>query len=124
MIKNFIKTAWRSIFSNKFYSAINILGLTAGLVVGIFLLLWIKDELSFDRFHKNQGSIYKIGIEGGTGISKRIFGSIIAPVGSFAKREIPEVQDAVRILRIGDAAIKYKDKRFREKNFAFVDPSY
>lgn len=124
MIKNFIKTAWRSIFSNKFYSAINILGLTAGLVVGIFLLLWIKDELSFDRFHKNQGSIYKIGIEGGTGISKRIFGSIIAPVGSFAKREIPEVQDAVRIFRIGDAAIKYKDKRFREKNFAFVDPSY
>ncbi|MGE8290031.1 MAG: ABC transporter permease [Sphingobacterium sp.] len=124
MIKNFIKTAWRSIFSNKFYSAINILGLTAGLVVGIFLLLWIKDELSFDRFHKNQGSIYKIGIEGGTGISKRIFGSIIAPVGSFAKREIPEVRDAVRILRIGDAAIKYKDKRFREKNFAFVDPSY
>ncbi len=124
MIKNFIKTAWRNIFSNKFYSAINILGLTAGLVVGIFLLLWIKDELSFDRFHKNQGSIYKIGIEGGTGISKRIFGSIIAPVGSFAKREIPEVKDAVRIFRIGDAAIKYKDKRFREKNFAFVDPSY
>lgn len=124
MIKNFIKTAWRSIFSNKFYSAINILGLTAGLVVGIFLLLWIKDELSFDRFHKNQGSIYKIGIEGGTGISKRIFGSIIAPVGSFAKKEIPEVQDAVRIFRIGDATIKYKDKRFTEKNFAFVDPSY
>lgn len=124
MIKNFIKTAWRSIFSNKFYSVINILGLTAGLVVGIFLLLWIQDELSYDRFHKHQQSIYKIGIEGGTGISKRIFGSIIAPVGSFAKKEIPEVQDAVRILRIGDAAIKYKDKRFREKNFAFVDPSY
>lgn len=124
MIKNFIKTAWRSIFSNKFYSAINILGLTAGLVVGIFLLLWIQDELSFDRFHKQQRSIYKIGIEGGTGISKRIFGSIIAPVGSFAKKEIPEVQDAVRIFKIGDAALKYKEKRFNEKNFAFVDPSY
>jgi len=124
MIKNFIKTAWRSIFSNKFYSAINILGLTAGMVVGIFLLLWIQDELSFDRFHKNQHSIYKIGIEGGTGISKRIFGSIIAPVGSFAKKEIPEVQDAVRIFKIGDAALKYKEKRFNEKNFAFVDPSY
>lgn len=124
MIKNFIKTAWRSIFSNKFYSAINILGLTAGLVVGIFLLLWIQDELSYDRFHKHQRSIYKIGIEGGTGISKRIFGSIIAPVGSSAKKEIPEVQDAVRIFKIGDAALKYKEKRFNEKNLAFVDPSY
>jgi len=124
MLKNFIKTAWRSIFSNKFYSAINILGLAAGLVVGIFLLLWIQDELSYDRFHKHQGSIYKIGIEGGTGISKRIFESIIAPVGSFAKKEIPEVQDAVRIFKIGDAAFKYKDKRFKEKDLAFVDPSY
>jgi len=124
MIKNFIKTAWRSIFSNKFYSAINILGLTAGLVVGIFLLLWIQDELSYDRFHKHQRSIYKIGIEGGTGISKRIFGSIIAPVGSSAKKDIPEVQDAVRIFKIGDAALKYKEKRFNEKNLAFVDPSY
>lgn len=124
MIKNFIKTAWRSIFSNKFYSAINILGLTAGLVVGIFLLLWIQDELSYDRFHKHQRSIYKIGIEGGTGISKRIFGSIIAPVGSSAKKEVPEVQDAVRIFKIGDAALKYKEKRFNEKNLAFVDPSY
>ncbi|WP_286857130.1 MULTISPECIES: ABC transporter permease [Sphingobacterium] len=124
MIKNFIKTAWRSIFSNKFYSAINILGLTAGLVVGIFLMLWIQDELSYDRFHKHHRSIYKIGIEGGTGISKRIFGSIIAPVGSSAKKEIPEVQDAVRIFKIGDAALKYKEKRFNEKNLAFVDPSY
>ncbi|MEZ0450131.1 ABC transporter permease [Sphingobacterium thalpophilum] len=124
MVRNFIKTAWRSIFSNMFYSAINILGLTSGLVVGIFLLLWIQDELSFDRFHSQHRNIYRIGIEGGTGISKRIFKAIIAPVGSLAKKEIPEVDDAVRIFRIGDAAIKYKDKRFNEKDFAFVDTSY
>ncbi|KKX50903.1 hypothetical protein [Sphingobacterium sp. IITKGP-BTPF85] len=71
MIKNYIKIAWRSIFANKFYTGINILGLSAGLVVGIFLLLWIQDELSFDRFHKNERKIYKIGIEGGTGITKK-----------------------------------------------------
>jgi hypothetical protein len=40
------------------------------------------------------------------------------------KKEVPEVQDAVRIFKIGDAALKYKEKRFNEKNFAFVDPSY
>ncbi|MDH5827915.1 ABC transporter permease [Sphingobacterium faecium] len=124
MIKNYIKIAWRSIFSNKFYTAINILGLSAGLVVGIFLMLWIQDELSFDRFHKNERVIYKIGIEGGTGISKKIFENIIAPVGTVAKKEIPEVKDAVRIFKIGDAPIKYKEKRFIEKSFAFVDPSY
>lgn len=124
MIKNYIKIAWRSIFSNKFYTAINILGLSAGLIVGIFLLLWIQDELSFDRFHENERRIYKIGIEGGTGITKKIFENIIAPVGTFAKKEIPEVKDAVRILKIGDGPIKYKEKIFIEKSFAFVDPSY
>ncbi|MCD2421341.1 ABC transporter permease [Niabella pedocola] len=124
MLKNYFKTAWRNISGNKFYAAINIGGLTIGLVVGIFLLLWVRDELSFDRFHKNEKNIYRIGIEGGTGISKQIFTNIIAPVAFFAKKEIPEVLDGVRIMNIGDAPFKYQDKVFIENNFAFTDPSY
>lgn len=124
MIKNYLKTAWRNILNNKFYAAINVAGLTVGLVVGLFMLLWVQDELSFDKFNKNATSIYKVGIVGGTGISKQIFNHIIAPVAPFAKSEIPEVKDAVRIMPLGDAPFKYKDKVFYETNFAFVDPSY
>jgi putative ABC transport system permease protein len=124
MIKNYLKTAWRNILNNKFYAAINVTGLTVGLVVGLFMLLWVQDELSFDKFNKNATSIYKVGIVGGTGISKQIFNHIIAPVATFAKSEIPEVKDAVRIMNIGDAPFKYKDKVFYEPNFAFTDPSY
>jgi len=124
MIKNYLKTAWRNILHNKFYAAINVAGLTVGLVVGLFMLLWVQDELSFDKFNKNATSIYKVGIVGGTGISKQIFNNIIAPVAPFAKSEIPEVKDAVRIMPLGDAPFKYKDKVFYETNFAFVDPSY
>jgi putative ABC transport system permease protein len=124
MIKNYLKTAWRNILSNKFYAAINVAGLTVGLVIGLFMLLWVQDELSYDKFNANAKSIYKVGIVGGTGISKQIFNHIIAPVATFAKSEIPAVKDAVRIMNIGDAPFKYKDKVFYESNFAFTDPSY
>lgn len=124
MIKNYIKTAWRNILQNKFYATINVAGLTVGLVVGLFMLLWVQDELSYDKFNTKAKNIYKVGIVGGTGISKQIFSSIIAPVATYAKSEIPEVKDAVRIMGIGDAPFKYKDKVFYESDFAFTDPSY
>jgi putative ABC transport system permease protein len=80
MIKNYIKTAWRNILQNKFYAIINVAGLTVGLVVGLFMLLWVQDELSFDKANSNAKNIYKVGIVGGTGISKQIFNNIIGPV--------------------------------------------
>ncbi|OOQ61842.1 ABC transporter permease [Mucilaginibacter pedocola] len=124
MIKNYLKTAWRNILGNKFYASINVAGLTVGLVVGLFMLLWVQDELSYDRFNTKADKIYKIGIVGGTGISKQIFNNIIAPVATYAKAEIPDVQDAVRVMNIGSAPFRYKDKVFYEDNFAFTDPSY
>ncbi len=124
MIGNYFKTAWRGIMNNKFYAAINVWGITLGMVVGIYLLLWVQDELSFDRFHTNAKNIHKIGIEGGTGISRQIFTNVIPAIATFAKNEIPEVTETVRILKIGDAPFKYKDRVFIEANFAFTDPAY
>ncbi|QEM10147.1 ABC transporter permease [Mucilaginibacter rubeus] len=124
MIRNYLKTAWRNIVSNKFYTAINVIGLTFGLVVGLFMLLWVQDELSFDRFNKQSENLYRISIVGGTDVSKQIFTEIIAPVTTFAKNEIPEVKDGARIMNIGSASFRYKDKIFEEPGVAFADPSY
>ncbi|MGZ3752763.1 MAG: ABC transporter permease [Mucilaginibacter sp.] len=124
MIRNYIKTAWRNLVSNKFYSVINVAGLTVGLVIGLFILLWVQDELSFDSFNKQAPQIYKIGIIGGTGPTKQIFSQIIAPVAPFSKNELPEVKDAVRIKRIGNTPFRYKEKKFTEENVAFTDPSF
>jgi ABC-type antimicrobial peptide transport system permease subunit len=60
MFKNYFKTAWRSLWNNKFYSAINILGLSIGLTTAILLLLWIKDEKSFDKFNTDYNRIYNL----------------------------------------------------------------
>jgi len=124
MLKNYVKTAWRNLFRNKFYSFINIAGLTAGLAIGILILLWVQDELSFDGFHKNAGNIYRVELFGGTGASKQIWESTVAPMGPLAKQELTEVQDQVRITPNWFFSLyKYKEKVFGEQNVAFADPS-
>jgi putative ABC transport system permease protein len=60
MIKNYFKIAWRNLLKNKVYSFINIAGLSIGLACAILILLYVKDEVSFDRFHKNVNHIYRI----------------------------------------------------------------
>src|SRR5882757_3793473 len=60
MIKNYLKIAWRNLFRNKTSSFINISGLAVGMAVAILIGLWIFDELSFNRYHKNYDRIVKV----------------------------------------------------------------
>jgi putative ABC transport system permease protein len=125
MFKNYFKTAWRNLLKNKFYSLINIAGLTAGLAIGILILLWVQDELSFDGFHKNAGNIYRLEIAGGTGKSRQIFTVGVAPIGPLAKQQLPEVTDQVRLTRNGFYSLyKYQDKVFGDEIAVFADPSF
>src|SRR5688572_15340782 len=60
MFKSYFKTAFRNLERNKVYSFINIFGLSIGLACAILIMLYVKDEISFDRFHKNVTHIYRI----------------------------------------------------------------
>lgn len=60
MIKNYLKIAFRNLVKNKVYSAINILGLSVGMAVALLIGLWINDELSANKHHKNYGTLYKV----------------------------------------------------------------
>ncbi|HVS94649.1 MAG TPA: ABC transporter permease [Mucilaginibacter sp.] len=60
MIKNYLKVAFRNLFRNKFFSAINILGLALGMACSILILLWVQNELSVDGFHENGANIYSV----------------------------------------------------------------
>ena len=60
MIKNYFKIAWRNLIRNKGFSITNILGLTIGMTCTIFIFLWVKDEISFDKFHKEHDNIYQV----------------------------------------------------------------
>src|ERR1700712_2158143 len=113
MLKSYIKTAWRNLLKNKFYSLINIAGLTAGLAIGILILLWVQDELSFDNFHSKAPNIYKLELFGGTGASRQIWHEDVAPIGPLAKQQLPEVKEQVRFtFNYFYSQYKYKDKVF------------
>src|ERR1700733_12889880 len=86
MFRNYCKTAWRNLLNNKFYSLINVTGLAVGLAVGILILLWVQDELSFDGFHRNANNLYRVELFGGTGASKQIWQYTVAPLGPLAKK--------------------------------------
>ena len=124
MIRNYVKIAWRNLVKSRFYSLINITGLTAGLAVGLLILLWVQDERSFDRFHRQSANIYRLQNRVGTGSSQQIWTTTVAPIANFAKREVPEVKEAVRLAYNGAYTLfKYKDKTFNEENTSFTDPS-
>lgn len=124
MFKNYIKTAWRNLARNKFYSVINIAGLTVGLAIGILILFWVQDEFSFDSFHQNASNIYRMELFGGTGASKQIWEVTVAPMGPLAKQELPTVQNQVRVSNNWLFSLyKYQDKVFSEQAVGFADPA-
>ena len=60
MFKNYLKIALRNIVRHKLYSTINIAGLAVGMARCILILLWVQDELSYDKFHENADYIYRV----------------------------------------------------------------
>lgn len=60
MIRSYFKIAWRNLFRNKGFSFTNILGLSIGITCTMLILLWVQDELTFDKFQKNYDNIYQV----------------------------------------------------------------
>jgi putative ABC transport system permease protein len=95
MFKNYFKTAWRTLWKNKFYSAINISGLAVGLAAGIMLLMWVENELSYDKFNKDYQHIYRLSSTLKSNGENMTWTGVPGPLAVFAK-SIPQVQSIVR----------------------------
>lgn len=125
MTKGYLKAAWRNLVKNKFYTAITISGLTIGLTVGILVFIWVQNELSYDSFHHNAPNIYKVLSNLGKGTSRQIWPNSHAPIAIFARQDIPEIKNAVRIKSNHDFTLfTYGEKKFIERKAAYVDPSF
>jgi ABC-type antimicrobial peptide transport system permease subunit len=118
MIKNYLKIALRVIKKHKGYSFINITGLAVGIACCVLILLWVQDELGFDRFHNKYKEIYRttLNIEGQWTTSSPW---ALAPI---LKRDYPEISSATRY-RDNDLLFTYEDKSFYEDT-AYVDPDF
>lgn len=125
MLKNYFKTAWRNLKKNRFYTIINLSGLAMGLAIGILILLWVQDEFSFDKFHRQVQRIYKVENMVGTGSSRQLWTETASAIGFLAKKNIPTVDDEVRLSFNGYYGLyKYENKIFTEPNTYYTDPSF
>lgn len=122
---NHFKIALRHLRKSKLYSFINITGLSTSLAVSILLLLWVNDELSYDRFNTNAAQLYRLSPKITNGSSTSVWDNTSAPIAVFAKNELPEVHDACRMIdNWGMSFFIYNGKKINEWRNKFVDPSF
>ncbi len=120
MFKNYFKIAWRNLLRNKIFSVIKILGLSIGLTVCMLIFLYTKDEISYDQFHENKAQLYRIIQTWRFGKDPaQTIGITNAVVGESFAKEIPEVQQYVRINGVA-VTVKKNNDVFTEKPL-FVD---
>jgi ABC-type antimicrobial peptide transport system permease subunit len=125
MFKNYLKIALRNLFRQKVYSFINISGLAVGMACFILILLWVQDELRYDRFHENIEYIYRVlDYEKYSNGEELYFTSNPAVLGPILKEEYPEILEFTRFTRGRNIITQYGGKRFNDDGFAFADPSF
>ena len=97
MFKNYFKTAFRNLLHNKIYSFINIAGLSLGLACALLIILYVNDEISYDRFHKNVSQIYRVDKQDMKEDGSAHYGSYTGYFqGPRFTSNIPEIQSFVR----------------------------
>jgi putative ABC transport system permease protein len=121
---NYLKIAIRNLKKNKGYSFINIFGLAVGIACCILILLYIQNELSFDKYNKNYDRVYRVHLDAKIGNNRLNIASSCAPCGPAFVREIPEVENFTRIRNYGFPVMRYKDKAFSEERFYWVDSTF
>ncbi|KPL06726.1 hypothetical protein AMJ86_07405, partial [bacterium SM23_57] len=123
MFRNYIKTALRHIVRHKGYSFINIAGLAIGIACCILILLWVQHELSFDRYHENAPSIYRLAMYAKIGGNELRAPVSNAPSSPAMIEEFPEVVNSVRLQPNYDILVQMEDQRFFEDAVIFADNS-
>jgi putative ABC transport system permease protein len=124
MLKNFFINGLRSVRKQPGYIALNIGGLAVGMTSFLFITLYVIDELSYDRFHKNYENIYRVKVIGrmaGGEINQAI---TAAPMAQAMLKDYPEVLQATRVRGMGDWLIRFGDKKFNEEGVLFADSTF
>jgi len=124
MLKNYLKIAFRNLRRNKAFSAINIFGLAIGMATCLVILLFISNELSYDRYNTKADRIVRVVFQGSIQGEKMAEAHVMPPVAQTLRADYPEVQEATRLRNYGTPRVTYKDKSFRENAFAFVDSNF
>jgi putative ABC transport system permease protein len=124
MFKNYLKVALRNLWKNKGFSALNIIGLATGLAVCLLIVLYVKDELSYDKFNVNANRIYRLDADIYFNNTEANMAVAPDPLPPAMVTDYPEVQQMVRINNQGDILIKKDNQNIQDHHAAFVDSTF
>jgi putative ABC transport system permease protein len=129
MFRNHLKIAFRNLVRNKVFSFINVVGLATGLSICLLIMLYIFDEVGYDKHHKQADNLYRIAFVAGNGDT---WTAAAAPVAWSVKADLPEVEQATRLLKLPNVdklQVSYttennERKSFFETNGYYVDSTF
>ncbi len=121
MLRNLFIVAIRVLRKDLFYSFFNIIGLTVGITSSIFLLMYVMDELSYDRYHKNADRIFRVGSHITEPDDEFNWAVAQIPFAPQVKEDYPEVEDYVRFIDAGRLLFKQDETFFYEDDVYYVD---
>ena len=124
MFKSYLKVALRNLFKFKAYSFINIAGLAFGMACCILILLYVTDELSYDNYHLNKDSLYRIHTISAIGTTSRNYAHTPPVIAPELAKSIPEVEAAARIFNGFDLQARLLDQDVEIKNVFFADNTF
>jgi putative ABC transport system permease protein len=121
MLTNYLTVAVRTFLRSKGYSALTLLSLALGLTVSLLILLYVADEASYDRHHRHANRIYRINGEISFTLNWHKTPNAPTPMGATLKRDLPEVEDAVRLGTAGSMLVKSGGENVREEKVLYAD---
>jgi putative ABC transport system permease protein len=123
MLKNYFKIALRHFKKNKGYAFINMIGLSLGMACAILILLWVNDEMQYDKFHKDYDHLYQV-VENQTYEGKTYtFDALPGLFGPAVKQELPEIKYAARVASGSNILFSAADKNIYEEGL-FTEPGF
>ncbi|QRR01890.1 ABC transporter permease [Dyadobacter sandarakinus] len=124
MLKNYFKIALRNLVKHKAFSVINVTGVAMGLACFLLLALYVRDELSYDKFHTHADRIYRVSrtFLSNDGTESLKLGHLAPPFGPLLRQDFPEVEQVLRMLETG-GTVRYKEKVFVEEQMFAAEPN-
>lgn len=124
MIKNILKIALRNMMNQKFYSFINVFGLTIGLTGAILVYLYVSNELSFDKFHSDHEKMYRVSLIGKIGDQEIHTSSTCPPLSEAMSTKISGVESSLRVWDTGKTGVIQGEFKSTEERFYYSDSNF
>src|SRR5699024_9056525 len=124
---NYFKIAWRNLWKNKTFSLINIIGLAIGTLCCLYIVFYVADQYSYDKYYKDAKDIYRITCTLTlTGTTENL-ATISPPIAPAMKNDYGEVKQYARVVNtigVKEHLLRYKEKSFYENKMLFVDSTF